>query len=57
MPAGGRGAAAMIQIELGGWLTCRIWDGMRLLGTVRKVGRSPADIQKNIRWNIPWNIR
>ena len=32
----------MIQIGLGGWLTCRIWDGMRLLGTVRKVGRSPA---------------
>ena len=43
----------MIQIELGGWLKCRIWDGMQLLGTVRKVGRSLADI----RWNIRWNIR
>ena len=46
------GAAVMIQIELGSWLTCRIWDGMRLLGTVRKVGRSPANIRLNIRWNI-----
>ena len=41
MPAGGGGAAVMIQIELGGWLTCRIWDGMRSLGTVWKIGRSP----------------
>ena len=31
----------MIQIGLGGWLTCRIWDGMRSLGTVWKIGRSP----------------
>ena len=33
----------MIQIELGGWLTCRIWDGMQLLGTVWKIGRSPIE--------------
>ena len=31
----------MIQIERGGWLTCRIWDGMQLLGTVWRIGRSP----------------
>ena len=31
----------MIQIGLGGWLTCRIWDGMQSLGTVWKIGRSP----------------
>ena len=31
----------MIQIGLGGWLTCRIWDGMRSLGTVWRIGRSP----------------
>ena len=33
----------MIQIELGGWLTCRIWDGMQLLGTVWRFGRSPIE--------------
>ena len=33
----------MIQIELGGWLTCRIWDGMQLLGTVWRIGRSPIE--------------
>ena len=33
----------MIQIGLGGWLTCRIWDGMRSLGTVWKIGRSPME--------------
>ena len=33
----------MIQIELGGWLTCRIWDGMQLLGTVLIFGRSPIE--------------
>ena len=33
----------MIQIELGGWLTYRIWDGMRSLGTVWKIGRSPME--------------
>ena len=41
MPAGGGGEAVVIQIELGGWLTCRIWDGMRSLGTVWRIGRSP----------------
>ena len=30
----------MIQIELGGWLTCQIWDGMQLSGMVWKIGRS-----------------
>ena len=48
-----KGAAVMIRIELGGWLTFWIWDGMRLLGTVRKVGRSP----ENIRWNIRCAVR
>ena len=43
MPAGGGGAAVVIQIELGGWLTCRIWDGMRSLGTVWRIGRSPME--------------
>ena len=33
----------MIQIGLGGWLTCRIWDGMRSLGTVWRIGRSPME--------------
>ena len=33
----------MIQIGLGGWLTCRIWDGMRSLGTVWEIGRSPME--------------
>ena len=50
-----KGAAVMIQIELGGWLKCRIWDGMQLL--VRKVGRSLADIRWNIRWNIQCAVR
>ena len=33
----------MIQVELGGWLTCRIWGGMQLLGTVWRIGRSPIE--------------
>jgi hypothetical protein len=33
----------MIQVELGGWLTCRIWGGMQLLGTVWRIGRSPME--------------
>ena len=33
----------MIQIGLGGWLTCRIWDGMRSLGTVWEIGRSSME--------------
>ena len=33
----------MIQIELGGWLTCQIWDGMQLLETVWRIGRSPME--------------
>ena len=43
MPAGGRWAAVMIQIGLGGWLTCRLWDGIRSLGTVWRIGRSPME--------------
>ena len=31
------------RIELGGWLTCRIWGGMQLLGTVWRIGRSPLE--------------
>ena len=41
MPAGGGEAAVMIQVELGSWLACWIWDGMRLLGAVWRIGRSP----------------
>jgi len=33
----------MIQVELGGWLTCRIWGSMQLLGTVWRIGRSPME--------------
>ena len=33
----------MIQIELGGWLTCWIWDSMQLLGMVWRIGRSPIE--------------
>ena len=36
----GEGAAVMGKVELGGWLTCRIWGSMHLLGTVWKFGRS-----------------
>ena len=43
MPAGGEGTAVMIQIELGGWLTWRIGDGMQLLGTAWKIGGSPIN--------------
>ena len=32
-----------LQIEQGDWLTCRICGGMRLLGAVRKIGRSPEE--------------
>ena len=38
-----KGAAVMMKIELGGWLVCWIWDGIRLLGAVRKIGRSPEE--------------
>ena len=33
----------MIQIGLGGWLTCRLWDSMRSLRTVWRIGRSPME--------------
>ena len=43
MTADAWGAAVMIQVELGGWLTCRIWGGMQWLGTVWKIGRRPIE--------------